>query len=61
MYIFTKEDCDCKYCKYKKGSKCGLKTCCCLEDKIRTGSPILNTSDRRRLIELKQKYKKEGY
>ena len=61
MYVFTREDCDCKYCKYKKGNRCTLKSCCCLEDKIRTGSPLLNKEDDKRLKELKQKYRKEGY
>ena len=39
-YIFTKEDCDCKYCRYYERRKCTLETCCCLEDKLRTGSPL---------------------
>ena len=30
-YIYKKEDCDC---------------CCCLEDKIRTHSPVLNENDK---------------
>ena len=35
--------------------------CCCLEDKIRTGSPLLNKEDDKKLKELKQKYRNEGY
>ncbi len=61
MYIFKKEDCDCKYCKFRKGKKCTLKSCCCLEDKIRSGSPLLNITDKKNLAERKRKYRMEGY
>ena len=37
-YIYKKEDCDCRYCRAVR--------CCCLEDKIRTRSPVLNENDK---------------
>ena len=45
-YIYKKEDCDCRYCLYCRRRKCRAVRCCCLEDKIRTRSPVLNENDK---------------
>ena len=45
LYIFKKEDCDCRFCLYYERGKCRLETCCCLEDKLRTGSPFVKPHD----------------
>ena len=45
-YIYKKEDCDCRYCLYCRRRKCRALRCCCLEDKIRTRSPVLNENDK---------------
>ena len=45
-YIYKKEDCDCSYCLYCRRRKCRAVRCCCLEDKIRTHSPVLNENDK---------------
>lgn len=45
-YIYKKEDCDCRYCLYYRHRKCRALRCCCLEDKIRTRSPVLNENDK---------------
>ena len=45
LYIFKKEDCDCRFCLYYERGKCTLETCCCLEDKLRTGSPFVKPHD----------------
>ena len=44
-YIFKKEDCECRFCLYYERGKCTLETCCCLEDKLRTGSPFVKPHD----------------
>ena len=45
-YIYKKEDCDCRYCLYCRRRKCRAVRCCCLEDKVRTRSPVLNENDK---------------
>ena len=40
VYIYKKEDCDCRYCLYYSKGKCKLQWCCCYQDKVRTGSPF---------------------
>ena len=45
-YIYKKEDCDCRYCLYFRRRKCRAVRCCCLEDKVRTRSPVLNENDK---------------
>ena len=45
-YIYKKEDCDCHYCLYFRRRKCRAIRCCCLEDKIRTRSPVLNENEK---------------
>ena len=40
VYIYKKEDCDCRYCLYDSKGKCKLQWCCCYQDKVRTGSPF---------------------
>lgn len=45
-YIYKKEDCDCRYCLYYRRRKCRAVRCCCLEDKVRTRSPVLNENDK---------------
>ena len=46
LNIYKKEDCDCRYCLYCRRRKCRTARCCCLEDKIRTRSPVLNENDK---------------
>ena len=57
-YIYKKEDCDCRYCLYFRRRKCRAVRCCCLEDKIRTRSPVLNENDKE-IYEFYTKGKKE--
>lgn len=45
-YIYKKEDCDCRYCLYCRRRKCRAVRCCCLEDKVRTRSSVLNENDK---------------
>ena len=45
-YIYKKEDCYCRYCLYCRRGKCRALRCCCLEDKVRTRSPVLNENDK---------------
>lgn len=40
VYIYKKEDCDCRYCLYYSKGKCKLQWNCCYRDKVRTGSPF---------------------
>ena len=44
--FIKKEDCDCRYCLYYRRRKCRAVRCCCLEDKVRTRSPVLNENDK---------------
>ena len=45
-YLYNEEDCDCRYCLYCRRRKCRAVRCCCLEDKVRTRSPVLNENDK---------------
>ena len=46
LNIYKKEDCDCRCCLYCRRRKCRTVWCCCLEDKIRTRSTVLNENDK---------------
>lgn len=62
-YNYTKADCDCKYCRYRNQNRCTLPVCCCIDDKIRTGSPMLkykapmNKHERRKMNKHERKHR----
>lgn len=35
IFPYTNEVCQCRYCAYCQKSKCSLKQCCCMEDRIK--------------------------
>ena len=46
-FEYKKEDVDCKLCLYYSNGFCRRVRCCCLEEKLKLDSPILNWLDKK--------------
>ena len=46
-FEYKKEDVDCKLCLYYSHGFCCRVRCCCLEEKLKLDSPILNWLDKK--------------
>ena len=46
-FEYKKEDVDCKLCLYYTNGFCCSVRCCCLEEKLKRDSPILNWLDKK--------------
>lgn len=38
VFPYTLEVCRCRYCGYNHRGKCALKSCCCLDERVRARS-----------------------
>jgi len=46
-FEYKKEDVDCKLCLYYANGLCCSVRCCCLEEKLKLDSPIINWLDKK--------------